>query len=99
MWKRGKVSRSKSSTPTPCCARIVATVDPAGPPPMTMTSGWFIARPMSDVRCPLRERLEAVGHRRGDLHGPHGAVRQFADAGDLPGCRREVRALTGDRAV
>ncbi len=38
MWKRGKRSRSNSSTVTPCCASSVETVDPAGPPPMTTTS-------------------------------------------------------------
>src|SRR6185436_6067745 len=39
MWKRGKVSRSKSWTRRPCWARSVDTVEPAGPPPMTTTSG------------------------------------------------------------
>src|SRR5262245_42666148 len=40
MWKRGKRSRSNSSTRRPCCASSVETVDPAGPPPMTTTSGF-----------------------------------------------------------
>src|SRR5262245_48470169 len=43
MWKRGKRSRSNSCTFTPCCASKVETVDPAGPPPITTTSGFAIA--------------------------------------------------------
>src|SRR5436309_3223807 len=38
MWKRGKRSRSKRRTRTPCWASSVETVEPAGPPPMTATS-------------------------------------------------------------
>src|SRR4051794_6153676 len=39
MWKRGKRSRSNSCTRKPCWASSVDTVEPAGPPPMTTTSG------------------------------------------------------------
>ena len=42
MWKRGKCSRSKSSTLWPCCASRVETVEPAGPPPMTTTSAFLV---------------------------------------------------------
>src|SRR5262245_57347717 len=38
MWKRGKRSRSNSSTLQPRWARRVEPVLPAGPPPMTTTS-------------------------------------------------------------
>src|SRR5262245_37796543 len=39
MWKRGKRSRSNRTTRWPCWARSVEAVEPAGPPPMTTTSG------------------------------------------------------------
>src|SRR6267142_5193886 len=39
IWKRGKRSRSQRTTLQPCWARSVAQVLPAGPPPMTRTSG------------------------------------------------------------
>src|SRR5688572_22750616 len=37
-WKRGNCSRSNSSTRRPCWPSSDETVDPAGPPPMTMMS-------------------------------------------------------------
>ena len=37
-WKRGKRSRSRTRTLRPARARDVATVEPPGPPPMTMAS-------------------------------------------------------------
>src|SRR5437868_15262001 len=43
MWKRGNFSRSNSRTLWPCCAMRVETVEPAGPPPMTTTSGCCVA--------------------------------------------------------
>src|SRR5882672_141872 len=51
MWKRGKRSRSNSSTETPCCERRVETVEPAGPPPMTTTSGFTFMGLHSSLPC------------------------------------------------
>ena len=55
MWKRGKRSRSNSSTRWPCWASRAETVEPAGPPPITTTSA-STARPFALMsRPPFRE--------------------------------------------
>src|SRR6185503_8294395 len=41
MWNRGNFSRSKTATRRPARARVVAKVDPAGPPPQTIASRSF----------------------------------------------------------
>jgi hypothetical protein len=41
MWKRGWWSFSRTSTCQPFSASKAATVEPAGPPPMTVTSQRF----------------------------------------------------------
>jgi hypothetical protein len=41
MWKRGKRSRSNRTTRRPRWAIRVETVEPAGPPPITITSGFM----------------------------------------------------------
>jgi hypothetical protein len=38
MWKRGNFDFSNTNTRRPTRAKVVAAVDPAGPPPMTITS-------------------------------------------------------------
>ena len=38
MWNRGKASRSNRMTRRPARASAAAAVDPAGPPPTTITS-------------------------------------------------------------
>jgi hypothetical protein len=38
MWKRGNFSFSNTSTFRPAFRNVIAAVDPAGPPPMMMTS-------------------------------------------------------------
>src|SRR4051794_13851984 len=58
MWKRGKISRSKSCTRRPCLASSVETVDPAGPPPMTTTSGDAVAEAGMVVAAPLDQRQD-----------------------------------------
>ncbi len=39
MWKRGWWPFSSSVTCQPCCASRIAAAQPAGPPPITSTSG------------------------------------------------------------
>src|SRR5262245_21523758 len=83
MWKRGKRSRSNSVTLTPCCASNVDTVDPAGPPPITITSD-IVGR-----RQPLHDLL-------GNLDGAHRGRR--AHARDRHGASRDRLPVLFDAA-
>src|SRR6185436_17975460 len=46
IWNRGKRSRSIRTTCSPRWARRVETVEPAGPPPITTTSGFCAIGPL-----------------------------------------------------
>src|SRR5262245_7800776 len=54
---------------------------------------------MADIRCPMHIRREALENVRGDAGRFHTAVRQLADAGDLPGGACDTFAMAVDRAL
>src|SRR3954468_18571977 len=60
MWKRGKISRSNSWTRRPCLASSVDTVEPAGPPPMTTTSGEGEAEALMSSGLDQRQHFDDV---------------------------------------
>src|SRR5262245_48277624 len=105
MWNRGKRSRSKSTVRCPRSAIRVETVDPAGPPPITITSGPLAcaSRLMSSGTpggIGLRRGPEAGRHGGRDGDGLHGLVRPLADAddgqrpgGDAVGAAGQVAAV------
>src|SRR2546428_334965 len=60
----------------------VETVDPAGPPPMTTTSGWSIF---------VNSNLKSLGDVGRNFNRLHGFVRPSSDAGDRQRAAGDLR--------